>query len=265
MSNKLSYPTNSCYGMLFRTSVIIFGCVAVGWGLMIFPVFWHASLPERTAERVIAGEPFKIEVLTKQIPTMESVEKSKYCYPADIRSAAIIRLRIVEAMISAGEQDKVDAQMKSLGTSIVKSLSCLPADPFLWLALYSRESRSGSAANQFKYLRLSYQLGPNEGWIGLRRNSISLTNFERLPPDLKEAAISEFVGLLNSGFYREMATIFAGPGWPLQELILPRLKAVDQKYRQAFVNTLYRQGFDVTVPDTTRPEYQPKYNIRRPL
>jgi len=39
-------------------------------------------------------EPFKIEALAKMIPTVEAIEQAKYCRPAALRSAAIIRLRM---------------------------------------------------------------------------------------------------------------------------------------------------------------------------
>jgi hypothetical protein len=255
MSSKLLRQTIRRNLIVFRILLIIFGCISVSWAIFVLPIFWRATSVERTAKRIIGGEPFRIETLIRQIPILKSIEKSEYFNSPSIRSAAIIRLRTVETLISAGEKNKVDAELKPLENSIISSLGNLPADPFLWLALFSVESSwIGSTKDQVKYLRLSYRLGPNEGWIGLRRNGIALARFERLPPDLKEAAISEFVSLLNSGFYSNMAKIFTGPGWSIRELILPRLKEVAERYRQGFADDLHRRGFEVTVPGIIPPE-----------
>ena len=86
--------------------------------------------------------------------------------------------------------------------AIRESLSCSPADPFLWLALYWLDgTQHGYRPEDLKYLELSYQLGPNEGWIALRRNSVAFATFQQLPPELAEFAINEFVGLLKARFY----------------------------------------------------------------
>ena len=200
MSTKLTSLGTAHYILLARSFVVIVGCVAVWWGIVEFPVFWRESSTERIAGHIVAGAPFKAEILTRQLPIMNSIERSAYCRPAALRSAAIIQLRMVEAATSANDQ--IDEQLKSLGNVIRSSLSCSPADPFLWVVLFWMENtQNGSDPTHLKHLRMSYQLGPNEGWIALKRNRIVLASFDALPPDLAEAGISEFVGLLSSHLY----------------------------------------------------------------
>jgi hypothetical protein len=76
---------------------VILGGSAIWWGIVEFPVVWRESSTERIADRIIAGEPFKAEILTRQFPLIASIETSAYCRPAALRSAAIIQLRMVEA------------------------------------------------------------------------------------------------------------------------------------------------------------------------
>ena len=107
-------------------------------------------------------------------------------------------------------------------------------------------NRNGFQPDYLKYLRLSYQLGPNEGWIALKRNGYALAIFRRLPPDLAQMVIAEFANLLNSGFDDAVVKIFEGPGWSQRALLLPQLKGVAEIHREAFAKALYRAGYDVT-------------------
>jgi hypothetical protein len=208
------------------------------------------------AEHVIAGDPFKPEVLASIMPQAEVTERTEPCRPAGVRSAAIIRTRMAEQAII--DADNIDAQLSTLGDSIRGSLACSPTDPFLWAVLYWAEiTQKGFQPRYLQYLRLSYRLGPNEGWIGLKRNGLSLAVFRQLPPDIAEMAIEEFVNLLDSGFVDQMAAIITGSGWNERDLILPRLKQVTERNREAFAKTLYRLGYDIVVPGIVLPDPRP--------
>lgn len=251
----LTGPTPARHVPLGRILVIALGCAAITWGLIVFPIFWRQSTIERIARRVINGDPFKTETLVELIPALEGIEGAEYCRPAALQSAAVIRLRLHDVAMVAKQHNLIGADLSALDHSIRKSLACSPADSFLWLALFWLESaQNGFRPDRLKYLQMSYRLGPNEGWIGLKRNRIAMTDFERLSLDLKESAIREFIGLLSSSFYHEVVAIFTGPGWQVRELILPRLKDVDKRHRQNFADVLYRQGFDVTIPGIDRPD-----------
>jgi hypothetical protein len=145
--------------------------------------------------------------------------------------------------------------MSALADSVRGSLSCAPADPFLWFILYWLENaRSGFDHKHLEYLRLSYMLGPNEGWIGAKRNRFALAVFEHLPPDLADMAIGEFAHLLESGFHSEVVAIFTGPGWRIRDRLLSGLKNVPKIHREGFAQALYWQGYDVDVPGIRRPD-----------
>jgi hypothetical protein len=183
-----------------RTILVTFGCAAVAWGLYALPVFARQTPIERVATHVIGGDPFRPKVLAATMPLVEAAEQAEQCRPVALRSAAIIRTRVAEQAIVDGED--IDASLSALRNSIRRSLTCSPTDPFMWVVLYWVEcAERGFQPNYLEYLRLSYRLGPNEGWIGLRRNGLTLAVFGQLPPDLAEKATEEFVGLLDSGFF----------------------------------------------------------------
>ncbi len=208
-----------------RIVLAILGCAAVAWGLYALPVFARQAPIERVAAHVIGGDPFRPEVLAATMLQVEAAEQAEQCRPVALRSAAIIRTRVAEQAITDGED--IDARLSALRNSIRRSLACSPSDPFLWVDLYWVEcTERGFQPSYLEYLRLSYRVGPNEGWVGLRRNGLTLAVFGQLPPDLAEMAIGEFAGLLDSAFFDQTVAIITGPGWRERNLLLPRLQGV---------------------------------------
>ena len=239
-----------------RTLLVIFGCAAVAWGLFALPVFARQVPIERVATHVLEGDPFKSGLLAALMPQVEAAERAEPCNPVVTHSAAVILTRMAEQRVVEG--DNVDTQLNALHDSIRRSLACSPADPFLWVVLYWVEiNRNGFQPDYLKYLRLSYQLGPNEGWIALKRDGYALAIFRWLPPDLAQMVIAEFANLLNSGFDDAVVKIFEGPGWNQRALLLPQLKGVAEIHREAFAKALYRAGYDVHLPGITLPDPRP--------
>ncbi len=251
-----SIPVARRYLLATRIFVATVGSMAVIWGLVTLPIFGRQLTLERTAQGIIDGQPFKVEALTGQLALVEAVEKRAFCSPPALRSAAIIRFRIAEEALSNGIEEKSDMPINAAKNSIRESLSCSPADPFLWLALYWLDQR-GFRRDDLKYLELSYQLGPNEGWIAIKRNGAAFAVFQKLPSNLAETVINEFAGLLRTGFYEPAAEIFTGPAWPERELILRHLAGVSELNRQQFADALYRRGYDGNVPGIAPSESRP--------
>ena len=240
-----------------RTFGLVLGTVGIVWAVTTFPMFREQAPIKRIASRVIASEAFKMDVLAQTIAATKATEQVGYCRPDAVRSAAIIRLRLVEETFRSGLVESIDAQMNTLAEVVRGSLSCAPADPFLWFVLHWLENtRGGFDQKNFKYLRMSYMLGPNEGWIAIKRNRFALALFKYLPPDLADLAIGEFAHLLESGFNDELVGIFTGPGWPIRDRLLQGLKNVSKIHREGFSKALYWQGYDVDVPGVQRPDHR---------
>jgi hypothetical protein len=220
------------------------------------PVFARQAPIERLAIHVLEGDRFKSGMLTALMPQVEAAERVEPCSPAVMHSAAIIRTRMAEVAIVDG--DEIDMRLNALRDSIRRSLACSPADPFLWVVLYWVEiNRNGFHPDHLKYLRLSYQLGPNEGWIAVKRNGYALAILHQLPPDIADMALAEFPKLLDSGLDAEAIKILTGPGWSHRAVLLSRLKDVAEIRREEFARALYKSGYDVTVPGITLPEPRP--------
>jgi hypothetical protein len=244
--------------ILVRTLTVALGLFGIGWGGACLPIIWQSWAIERTADHIIDGDPFQVTKLTEILPTIKLIEGHDYCQPAAIRSAAIVRLRLFDEAFSAGERLLLDEYMNALENSIRLARRCSPSDSFLWLPLYRVESvRTGFTSNCLNYLSMSYRLGPNEGWIALKRSGLAFSIYSQLPVDLREATISEFVGLVKSGFERETADILEGPGWKMRDLLIARLADVREGNRQRFANVLYADGLDLSVPGIPVRERRP--------
>jgi hypothetical protein len=239
-----------CYLSVARVVIAGFGIASVAWGLAVIPIFWTQSPIEFIAGKIVAGASYNTKALARQIASIEMAERAERCRPAAVRSAAIIRLHLLERTMVAAERSLIDTQMAALHNSIRRSIACSPADPLLWLVLYWVESaQNGFNPDKLEYVRLSYRLGQNEGWIGLKRNPAVLAIFEGLPPDLKEMVLIEFVALINSGFYVQAANIAMGQELTLRDQLLARLEQVGDNHRLAFARALREEGYEAALPE----------------
>lgn len=211
---------------------------------------------EYVARHIINGEPYEMEALKRELPAIEAAEKSTRCRPVALWSSAIIRLRMFERAIPA----KVEEGRKTLSRKLVigalrRSLSCSPAEPFLWLVLFWEENADkGFSPQNSKLLQMSYLVGPNEGWVALKRNPLTLAWHEKLSPDLVARGISEFSSLVNSGFYRQAVETLRGPGWKLRFALMASLASRPIRNREAFAHLVYDHGLKVEVPGVPPPD-----------
>jgi len=241
-----------------RILICVFGGFAVAWALFTFPIFWRQSAIEQLEKHIIAGDPFKSNALAPLKPVLDALEQEKWGRPTVLGRAAVIDLRILEQAFVSYNQNEIDRLMKETDEAIRTSLANSPADPFLWLVLFWLENtKNGFNRAHLKYLQMSYFLGPNEGWISVKRNRFALAIFSALPSNIAEDAVSEFARLVDSGFLAESADILVGPGWSIRDTLLPRLKDVDEVNRKAFAKIVYRRGYDVSVPGIERPDWRP--------
>ena len=248
MYSKLKIFVLAHYVSFVRGFFAILGCSAVLWGVFELPSFWQNSSTQRMATQIIAGDEFKNETLIQHLPTLDSIQSSKICRPAALRGAAIVRLRIFERTEFASAQERTDAESK-LMISIRSSLSCLPADAFLWLADYFVGVNEKGVEPEFlNALRQSYRVGPHEGWVAIKRNRVAFAAFSNLPSDLREAAMNEFVDMVHdSHFYDFAADILTGPAWPERDQILLAVSRLSDAKRADFYEVLKARGY-VRVP-----------------
>lgn len=130
----------------------------------------YASL-DGIASQIIHDDNTSSELLEAAIPLVTSLQELVYCWPKAMHSAAIIRGRLVQVALENSDPDQFARSMAAANAMIRKSLSWAPADSFLWFALFWLENMQfGFRDELICYLEQSYELGPSEGWIALKRN-----------------------------------------------------------------------------------------------
>jgi hypothetical protein len=81
------------------------------------------------------------------------------------------------------------------------------------------------------------------------RSRIAFALFARLPSDLANDAIDDFVKLVDTGqLYSETAAMFANAAPAVQSRIAAHLATAKAIPRRNFARTLYDRGLDVTIP-----------------
>ena len=232
--------------------------LAVAWAFFATPIFWKQAPIESISRHIIAEDSFKIEVLTSIKANYVDQVRSEASRTSVLSAATVINLRLLELEVARGDQRNLDSLMRETDEMIRKSLVNSPADPFLWTVLFWLENtRNGFKRAHLKYLKMSYSIGPNEGWVAVKRARFALALFPSLTPDLMENVVSEYSRLVGSNYFVAAADILEGPGWPIREALMSGLKDVDEISRQSFAKLIYRRGFDLAVPGVDRPDWRP--------
>ena len=170
---------------------MLVGLVGIVWGVSEFPALRQESTIKKIADRILVGDVYKYEILLKQASLVEPTQTPELCRPLTVRSAAVIRLRLAEISDNAA-LGPAPVRTNLAVDAIRQSLACSPADPFFWLALYALEPSA-----PLNYLTASYRLGPNEGWIALKRNPVAFANFDELPEDQRRIVVQEFLRIVE--------------------------------------------------------------------
>jgi hypothetical protein len=237
-----------------RLFLAIAGLMAMAWAFAVFPVFWSQNIIVDVGTAVLAGEAFKPDVLAAVAALTQTNSKTKV-RPSVLGKAAAIRVRQAEDAMRAGDPQVTDQRLESLTRSVDEAARNAPSDPFLWLVWFWLDStRNGLRPENLAFLRMSYDLGPYEGWIAVKRNGLALAAFAALPNDLAERAIAEFVGLVRWGLVAEASAIAAGTPPQLRTILFARLKDLNYEQRRAFAGAIYgREVDDVPVPGIAPP------------
>lgn len=250
------------YTVITRPFLVAAGVAAMLWAAAALPVLWSERNIVDVARAILAGEGFKPEVLVAVSAQAEN-KNGRVPRSAVLGKVAVIRLRQVEDRVRIGNMEGISNSLDATNAVVDEALVNSPSDPFLWLArFWLANARYGWRSDHLKYLKMSYDLGPNEGWIAIKRSRITLPAFARLPKDFAERAVAEFVSLVRWKLSVEAADIAGGPARAIQNVLFPRLKDLNDDQRRPFAKEVYRRELDdVPVPGVEPP----RPNVRVPL
>jgi hypothetical protein len=216
-------------------------------------VFWGGRAIGATADLIIEGHRFATPEIAAEAAAAGAMGLSPSV--AARRSLAILKLRLVEDALNSGDRLSLDRRFADLKRSTTDVLEIEPSDAFFWLIYYwSNINIEGFNPSQLKFLDASYDFGPNEGWIAIRRNRLALAAMSQLSPVMSERVISEFTGMVASGLIVDAASSLMGPGAPLRSELLGRLVVVPIAERERFARYLRENGIDLAVPGVEQRE-----------
>ncbi len=259
MPNDASGDRRRTSNYLTRIAVSILAIAAIAWGGFMLPLFWRQAPARYVAAKFLQGQTFKTRWLLDEAQQVEAAATYPVCNPAVLRNLVVIRLAILNEAVAERDRTLMEGATGPLNEAAKQELTCLPADPLAWLTLFWLDAgKHGLRPQNENYLRLSYALGPNEGWIALWRNRLAFQLFDQLPADLADDASDEFIKLVNTGqLYWETAAIFESATPAAQSRIVEHLKTASAISREAFARVLYGKGLDVTIPGVEWGEARP--------
>jgi hypothetical protein len=233
-----------------RVAMVSLGLAAIGWGGFIAPMAWPQAPMASMATKIIGGEQFGPGILEDFVAGASPAVWPGVCQSATLRTMAVIRLRFAEQAIADGDGNRIRQTQSALEAALHRSLSCTPTDPLLWFALFWLQNNvRGLQDDNLRSLRMSYRLGPNEGWLSLRRNRFAVAIYPALPDDLKRQVTDEFVQLVKSDFITDAADILVGPGTPVRDLLLSRLRGMDSQKLRLLSRLMAAKGVDDVFPE----------------
>jgi len=241
---------------LTRILTVVIGCIGVVWGARMLPQLRRDAYVNELASRILLGSTFRPQQILDVIPDLDAIVNDPHCDARALRSASIVRLQLVEDALANADVGRLDQDFSAGRAVIAKSLACSPSDSYLWLSMFWLDSISrGFRPNDLALLRMSYQQGPDEGWIMVKRNRLALAIFSALPPDLAGLALAEFRELLQPEYVGAAVDNLVGPGWPIHETLLASTREAPETQRMTFARMLYGKGYDVAVPGIARQEF----------
>lgn len=240
-----------------KSFLLLLSAMALVWsGTMLASGRLSTDL-DAVAQKILRGESFRSDNLDALEPRIIGVEADPFARPASLRSAAIITLHRAEVAIAEGRRIAIDERLDQLGRLLGRALQTSPTDSYLWLALFwYRNNAHGYDPANVALLARSYDLGPAEGWIGVRRVRLALPILSHLPAPLQERVVKEFAFLVNAQF-PEMPGVLVGAGWAEREKLLARLATVKDESRRTFARSLGAMGYILDVPNLAPVEDRP--------
>jgi hypothetical protein len=245
-----------------RVLTVILGVTSIVWGLTFFEPSYRQDYLDPIASDFLAGRPIRIGSLFEQDTRLNKAEKMNLCDPRLVQDTAVIRLGILNEAIAGSDAKLTGMSYDALHASTLRALSCTPSDPFLWLILFWLDvSKKGVGLSNMEFLRLSYELGPREGWIGVWRVRLAVSLFDKLAPDLANDSVNEFKELLETNrSYAWAADTFIGADAMARDRIVDSLKTAQPSVVRNFVDALDHKGLSIEIPSVNtvpdRPWHQ---------
>lgn len=251
--------------LLFRAFLSGLAVTCFIWALGAFAGFWTQSGVARMSEQILQGQTFRPDAIRGLLaegrtpPLLRSAPPPRFASrPDHLRDLAVLEMALAEQAAQRSEAELL-AALPRLQQVTMTALLAAPGDSFLWLMLFWAKSASeGVTSNTIPLLQRSYELGPNEGWIALKRLRLSLASLRSLPPALAGRVRAEFRALVASGFELPVAEILAGCEPAIRQKLVDTVAGLPEPNRRKLAENLVGKGLhELVVPGIAPTELRP--------
>lgn len=235
--------------MILRLLLLVPVVAGLGWAVLAAPLAMGGTGVSRLTNRVASGDQYDVSVL-RRVAEATGRSTGVFCSDRLRRDALLIRSRLAEISLAAGEIAQIDQRYDDVRSAATALLACSPGHALGWLAFFWTDLQTGRAgtAETQEMLRRSYRFGPHEFWVQVRRNPLALATYDTLPDDLKAAALDEFVDILQAGGFVQAASILVGPGSHLAPTLRDRIAPLSEYTRRMLALQLRTMREDFAVP-----------------
>ncbi|MGY3412389.1 hypothetical protein ACVWZV_008502 [Bradyrhizobium sp. GM5.1] len=237
-----------------RALLVLFGLAGAIWSIQVLPSFLIGAPVRELAERILAGDRFKKGVLAASAARIES-NRNPIARTKQASAEALISLSLAEEARQSEGSAEADRKFVEAAAALRSLLALNATDSFLWMLLYSVEyQRYGFNSSDLSYLVRSYTLGPNEGWIALRRNRLALAVLSLLDETTQHLVTSEFAEMVQSDLIEDAAENLMGVGWPHRDRLIASLAEVSTSSKKDLSGRLLARGVKLVIPNVTFEE-----------
>lgn len=225
--------------MSFRVSVLqiilaTVGCVGLAWGVAVIPSSEAADDLRDMKRQLLRSETFTPKTLALKVANANSENVSPCDDHAQV-ALLLMEMQLAEIALRSGEVTKFDQRTQSIEIRTRRALNCTPRQSFIWLMAFSAEVLHGRINDRtFGLLAMSHETSPNEGWISIRRNAVSIPLILSMPDNLRQQTLSEFQQLVRNGFRDEAALSYSAAPPEIRRLLQNQIGELGPSEQRAF-------------------------------
>ena len=202
-------------------ATILVGFVLSAWSAATLYVDIHAMAYRAIAERLETSSRVEAEpdagYLARVEEALSDDEILPYCSREIARSAASIRLALLDVAYRTSDANQRHAALSKARDTLLSGLRCYPRDGNFWLRLAMIEfARGGATSTVQDMLKASFAMAPSEAWIIVPRISFSARLSPSELPGVEEVLRADVHNLAGYGRLSDVVELYVSGGEALR-------------------------------------------------
>ncbi len=221
-----------------QAAAILIGCSGLTWAVSEVSRAVASDNFARLEGHLLRFETFGLTTSLRPLQSSAAQELSS-CDSHAQRALLLLEIPLVDAALRSGDVMGFDRHIRSLETRSLHITSCAPRDALAWLVLFGLRLEHGELDERsFDLLQLSYDVSPNEAWIGVRRIAVAIPVLLAVSEPVRQRILTEFRNLVRNGFLEIPASSYLRAPAPVRAMLQAQLDGLDSAGRKAFSEAL---------------------------